>query len=69
MKKINKTTTLEKILEIPRSEKILEKYKVPCLACPFAKLEMGDLNLEVICRNYNIDIKKLIKELNNLLKD
>ncbi len=68
MKKINKKTTLEKILKISDSRKVLEKYKVPCLSCPFAKLEMGELTIGEICKSYGINEKKLIEDLNQLLK-
>lgn len=68
MKKIDKKTTLEKVLKIEGADKILAKYEVPCLACPFAEIEMGELTLETICNNYGIDLKLLIKELNELLK-
>ncbi len=69
MKKVNKDTTLEKVLKIKDSKKVLAKYKVPCLSCPFAKLEMGQLTIGNICKNYNIKKKDLIKELNQLLKE
>ena len=66
--KIDKNTTLEKILKCPGSKKVLEKYKVPCLTCPFAQMEMGELEIGTICKTYEIDLKKIIEELNELLK-
>ena len=66
--KINQNTTLEKVLEYKGSEKVLGKYNVPCLTCPFAKMEMGELKIGDICRNYNINMEELIKALNELLK-
>jgi hypothetical protein len=69
MKKVDKKTTLEKVLKIKGSKKVLEEYKVPCLSCPFAQLEMGELTIGNICQNYGIDEEGLIKKLNKLLKE
>ena len=66
--KINKDTTLEKVLKYSGSEDVLKKYNVPCLSCPFAQMEMGKLQIGNVCKNYGIDVKKLIEELNKLLK-
>ena len=63
-KKITKDTTLAEILEIKGAEKILAKYNLPCLTCPFAKMEMERLKIGDACKFYNIDIKKLLEELN-----
>jgi len=65
---INKNTTLEKVLKYPGSKDVLKKYNVPCLSCPFAEMEMGELKIGDICKNYGIDLKELIKDLNKLLK-
>ena len=66
--KINKNTTLEKVLKYSGSEDILKKYNVPCLSCPFAEMEMKELQIGDICKNYGIDSKGLIEDLNKLLK-
>ena len=65
---IDENTTLEKVLKYPNSEDVLKKYNVPCLTCPFAEMEMGELKIGDICKNYGIDLKELIKDLNKLLK-
>jgi hypothetical protein len=57
-------STLQEVLEFSEAEKILLKYKVPCLGCPMAKIEMAKLTLGEICNNYRIDIQKLLLELN-----
>ena len=57
-------TTLQEALEFSGSEDILLKYKVPCLGCPMAKIEMSGLTLGEICANYRIDIKNLLIDLN-----
>ena len=69
MEKFTKDTTLAEILKYPQLEKILLKYNLPCLGCPFAKLEMDDLKIGNICSMYGIDSEKLIKDLNDMDKD
>jgi len=60
----NKDTTLAEILKKSGAEKILAKYNLPCLTCPFASLEMEDLKIGKICEMYKIDIDNLLKDLN-----
>ncbi len=67
MKKITKDTSLTKVLEDLGAEKILAKHNVPCVTCPFAKMEMDKLKIGQICKIYGIDIDKLLKELNKKL--
>jgi hypothetical protein len=57
---------LKEILGKPDLMKILEKYNLPCLSCPFAKMEMEDLKIGDVCKMYDIDIEKLLKELNRV---
>jgi len=45
MPKITKDTTLAEILKCQELEKILMKYNLPCLGCPFAKFEMENLKI------------------------
>lgn len=68
MKEITENTTLAEILKIPGVEKILAKYNLPCLTCPFAQMEMDVLKIGQVCKNYNIDAEKLIAELNMFYK-
>ncbi len=63
-KKFTEKSTLAEILENPKNQKILEKFNVPCLTCPFAQLEMNSLKLKEIAGAYGIDLKSLLKELN-----
>ena len=65
--KIDKNTTLSKILEFGEAEKVLLKHKVPCMGCPFAKMEMEKLKIGDICRMYGIDEENLLKDLNRAL--
>lgn len=74
MKKITENTTLAEILKIPEAEKILAKYNLPCLSCPFANLEMDathpppHLKIGEVCKMYGINLKKLLKDLNGIYK-
>jgi hypothetical protein len=60
----NEDTTLKEVLEFSKGEDVLLKYKVPCLGCPMAQMEMGDLTLKDICSAYRIDLKNLLIDLN-----
>lgn len=64
MKKITKETTLVELLGNEKRERILAKYNLPCLTCPFAQQEMESLKLGDACKAYGIDIEKLLKDLN-----
>jgi len=63
--KITKNTTLKEVLRLPDAEAVLAKYRVPCLTCPVAKIEMDRLTLQQICQLYKIDLEGLLKELNS----
>ena len=67
-KKITEDTTLAEILKIPETEKILVKYNLPCLGCPFAKIEIENLKIGQVCQMYGIEMEKLLRELNEKLK-
>ena len=64
---ITEETTLSNILKILGAEKVLAKYNVPCLGCPFAKMEMETLKIGQICQMYKIDIRDLLKDLNEII--
>ncbi len=64
MEKITKDTVLEKVLSHEGAREILAEFHVPCLSCPFASQEMGTLTLKDITSAYGIDLKKLLKKLN-----
>jgi|YelNatPaOPRAMG01_1025707.scaffolds.fasta_scaffold02479_24 adenosine deaminase len=68
MKEITEKTTLKEILEYQELIKILEDFGIPCLFCPFSKMEMQKLTIGEICKNYNINAKGLIKKLNEKIK-
>ena len=65
MPKITKNTTLAGVLkQCKNAEKILMKYNVPCITCPFAKFEMENLKIGQVCEMYKINLSKLLKDLN-----
>jgi hypothetical protein len=66
MSKITEDTTLAEILKLPEAKKILEKYNLPCLQCPFAKIEAEEMKIDQICQMYGIETKKLLKELGEI---
>jgi len=65
---ITKDTTLKKVLEIKGAEEILLKHNLPCMRCPMASMEMEFLKVGDIAVHYGLDLKKLLKELNLLIK-
>ncbi len=65
-KKFTKDSILADILENPGSQEILAKYNLPCLTCPFAKMEMEKLKIGEVCQQYGIDTDNLLKELNGM---
>jgi hypothetical protein len=66
--KITKDTLISEVLLYSGAEKILGKYQVPCLTCPFASIEADSLKLGDVCKSYNIALKPLLKELNRVGK-
>lgn len=64
MLKITEDTTLAEVLKRPEAEKILAKHNLPCLQCPFAKIEAEKLKIGQVCQMYGIETEKLLKELN-----
>ena len=63
-KKFTKDSNLAEILASEKGEKILAKYNLPCLTCPMAKFEIQNLKVGEVCKMYEINIEKLLGELN-----
>ena len=61
---ITKNTTLEKILEKKGADEILAKHGVPCLSCPMASQEIDKLKIGEVCKMYELNLEKILKELN-----
>ncbi len=61
---IKKQSTLKQILEIKGTDQILINHHVPCLFCPMMKQEMDQLTIGQICEMYEIDLEKLLTDLN-----
>jgi hypothetical protein len=68
MEKITEKTTLAEILKEPKLVEILEKHNFPCLVCPFARMEIENLEIGKVCDLYGIEVKKVLKELNEAIK-
>lgn len=66
MKKITQNTTLKKILDIKGSDEVLAKHGVPCLSCPMASLEVDRLKIGDVCKAYDLDIDRILEELNKI---
>ena len=66
MVKVTKDTKLSELLNNPKAQKILAKYNLPCLSCPFAEMETESLKLGDVCKMYGINLKALTEELNKL---
>lgn len=64
--KITAKTKLGKILEIKGAENVLHKNNVPCVTCPYMAMEINKLTLGYICQAYELDLDKILKDLNNL---
>jgi phosphoribosylamine-glycine ligase len=64
MKTITANSTLKEVLEIKGANDILTKHNVPCIGCALAQMEMDKLTLKDICEKYNIDINRLLEDLN-----
>ncbi len=64
--KITKETTLAEILKIKGAEEVLAEFELPCLHCPFAKMEMEELEIGKVAENYGLDLEKILEGLNNL---
>ena len=60
-----KETTLKQILEAGQEkEAVLHEFGVPCVTCPFAKVEMDKLTIGDICSMYHLDLEGILKKLN-----
>jgi len=60
---ITEETKLADVLNLEGANEVLSEFKVPCLGCPMAAMEMGSLTLGAICKNYGIDFEGLKKKL------
>lgn len=62
--KITAKTKLSKILEQENGEKIMHKNGVPCMSCPYASMEINELEIGKVCKAYKLNLEKILKELN-----
>lgn len=61
---INEKTKLAEILDKEEIFDVLIDNNFPCVHCPMASME--DLTIKEICEGYNVDFKKLKKDLKEL---
>ena len=62
--KVTENTILGELLQKPDAMQILRQFRLPCLSCPMAALEMGVLKIGDVARMYGIDLSSLLIELN-----
>ncbi len=61
---ITDQSLLGDILKKPYGKKVLSQFRLPCLSCPMAALEMGVLKIGDVSRMYGVDLQGLLKALN-----
>jgi hypothetical protein len=66
MPKVTKDTTLAQALKIKGADKVLTGFRMPCMGCPMAAMEMERLKLGEICGMYGLDLKGILTKLNGL---
>ncbi|MFC1685418.1 DUF1858 domain-containing protein [Nanoarchaeota archaeon] len=63
--KITKDTPMNEVLmSVPKAHEILSEYGMGCVGCPFAMQE----SLADGAKVHGIDIKKLVKEINDTME-
>jgi len=63
--KYSEKSTLGEVLKHKKGPEFLGKYHVPCLSCHMAASELDTLTLKFLGNAYGINIKGLLKDLNN----
>lgn len=61
---ITAKTTLAIILDKKGGAEILAKNGVPCMTCPYSSMEIDKLKIGKVCKMYELDLAKILKELN-----
>jgi len=64
--KYTENTKLSEVLKSPEANKIISKYKLPCLHCAMAAYEAEMLTLGQISKIYGLDLDNMLKELNEI---
>jgi hypothetical protein len=63
---VTKDTTLAQALRIKGAGEVLTGFRMPCMGCPMAAMEMEKLKLGDICAMYGLDFKGILSKLNGL---
>lgn len=66
--KITAATNLAEILDRPGAAEILARYQLPCLSCPLAAYEVGQLSLGQVAEKYGLPLSEILTELNKEAK-
>jgi len=63
-KKITKDMSIGEVIDkFPETFEVFQKYNISCMGCPFAMME----TLEQGAKAHGIDVKKIIKDLNDAI--
>ena len=68
MGKVTENTTLAELMGSKEAYEVLKKHGLPCVMCPFAAMEMESLRLGDVARIYEINLDKLLSDLNKVVK-
>ncbi len=63
-KEFTAKTKIKEVLKDEKFKTILTQNNFPCMTCPFAEAEMNSMDLQTVARTYNLDLAKLLAELN-----
>jgi hybrid cluster-associated redox disulfide protein len=66
--RISEDTTLAEALKYPEAMNVLTRYNLPCLHCPMAAYEMGMLKIGEVAKMYDIDVERLLRDLNKSVR-
>ena len=61
---VTSKTTLAKIIKKKGADEVLARNGVPCLSCPMAAQEIDKLEIGKVCKMYELNLAKILKELN-----
>ena len=64
MEKFTKNSKLSGIINSKKGPEILAEFGVPCPTCPFFAAEAEKLTIGDVCKQYGINLEKLLEALN-----
>jgi len=66
--KVDSSTKLKEIFDVPGISEVLLSHGFPCVTCPMARMELDILEIGAVCSMYGIDEVSLLKDLNDFFK-